>query len=93
MENYRQAKKVERIIVSCMLFFVAVVVLAVYSFVALGKTRRKNAEYDNLIAALKQEELSLTQNIDKANSSEYLEEKAREELGMIKDNETLYIFK
>ena len=93
MENYKQAKKVERIIASCMLILVAVGVFSVFSFVSLGKARRKQAKYDEMIASLKQEQSSLENNLGYMNSPEYLESQARDHLGMIKDGENLYIFK
>lgn len=92
MNNYKQTKKVEGIIAGCMVFFVAVVVFAICSFVSLGRARRKNADYDAMIASLKQEQSSLENNLDYFNSNEYLESKARDHLGMIKDGENLYIF-
>ena len=93
MENYKQAKKVERIIVSCILFFVAVVGVAIYSFIALGKTRRDNARYDEMIASLKLEQQALKNDVHYMKTEEFLEDKARNELGMIKEGEVLYIFK
>lgn len=92
MNNYKQKRKLETIIALCMLFFVGVVIFSVCSFVALGKARRKNAEYDKLIASLKQEQSSLENNIDYINSNEYLESQARGHFGMIKEGEKLYIF-
>ena len=92
MENYKQVKKFQAIVVSCMLFFVALVGVAIVSFVSLGKARRENARYDELIASLKREQATLAKDIGNVSSPEYLEEKARNELGMIKEGETLYIF-
>lgn len=88
MENYKQTKKLERIVACCVLFGVAVIVLAISSFVSLGKARRKNAEYDNLIASLKNQEMSVESDI--ANFD--IEERARYQYGMIKEGETYYIF-
>ena len=93
MNNYKQTRKLEGIIAGCMVFFVAVVVFAVCSFVSLGKARRKAADYDKMIASLKTEQAVLEDNIDYMNSNEYLEEKARNELDMIKKDEVLYKFK
>lgn len=93
MENYKQVRKFQTIIVSCMLFFVAIVGVAIVSFVSLGKARRENARYDELIASLKTEQSSLQRDIENVSSPEYLEEKARNELGMIKNGGTKYIFK
>lgn len=92
MSNYKQTRKVEAIIAGCMLFFVAVVVLAICSFVSLGKARRKADDYDKMIASLKAEQSALEDSIDYMDSQEYLESKARDHLGMIKDGESLYIF-
>ena len=92
MENYKQVRKFQAMIVSCMLFFVVVVGVAIVSFVSLGKARRQNARYDDLIASLKQEEASLREGIAHVSDPDYLEERARNELGMIKEGETLYIF-
>ena len=66
---------------------------SVFSFVSLGKARRKQAKYDEMIASLKQEQSSLENNLGYMNSPEYLESQARDHLGMIKDGENLYIFK
>ncbi len=91
MENYKQTKKLEGIIAGCMVFFVVVIVFAICSFVSLGKARRKNAEYDQMIASLKTEQTSLEGNINYVETN--YEEIAREQLGMIKKGEKLYIFK
>lgn len=92
MSNYKQTKRLEGFIAGCMLLFVAVVIFAVCSFVSLGKARRKNAEYDQMIASLKAEQSTLEDSISYVQSPEYLEKQARGHLGMIKDGEKLYIF-
>ena len=93
MENYEQVKKIKRIIVSFMLVFAVVLVVAIYSFVALGRARRENASYDEFIAALEVQESDLKEKVDVVQSSEYLEERARGYLGMVKEGETQYKFK
>ena len=92
MSNYKQTRKIEGTIAACMIALVAVVIFAVCSFVALGKARRKSADYDAMIASLKQEQQALENGVDYFGSNEYLESKARDHLGMIKDGEKLYIF-
>lgn len=92
MNNYKQTRKLEGIIAGCMVFFVAVVIFAVCSFVSLGKARRKADDYDKMLASLKAEQSALEDNLDYMNSNEYLEKQARDHLGMIKDGESLYIF-
>ena len=93
MENYKQAKKVEGIIASCILFLVAVVIFSVFSFVSLGRARHKQAKYDETIAKLKNEQAMLESSLDYMSSEEYLESQARDHLGMIKGDENIYIFK
>ena len=93
MDDYRQRRKVETIIVSCIMFLVVLVGVAIVSFVSYGKTRKANAEYDAVIASLKAEKEALENGIDQVQTDEYLEEKVRNEFGMIKDGETLFIFK
>ncbi len=92
MSGYEQMKKLESIIVGSLIALVAVVCVAVYSFISLGRARYKNAEYDRMIASLNAQKSAIEQNIDYVNSDEYLEELARNHLGMIKDGETLYVF-
>lgn len=92
MENYAVAKKVERTIILCLIGLVAIIVVAVISFVSLGKARRTNANYDALIARLEAEKNSLENNLDYMNTDAFIEEQAREHFGMIKDGETLYIY-
>lgn len=93
MENYGQVKKLQRIIVSCMLAFAVVLVVAIYSFIALGRARRENAKYDEFVAAMQVRQSDLQGKVDEVNSPEYLEERARDYLGMVKEGETLYKFK
>lgn len=93
MEHYKQTKKVEGAIVSCMLLFVVVMVVAIVSFVTLGNARKKDADYDALIANLQKQEQQLEVGINNAqNNNEYLQELAINNFGMIKEGETLYIF-
>jgi cell division protein FtsB len=93
MDDYKQRRKFETIIVSCIMFLVVLVGVAIVSFVSYGKTRKANAEYDAVIAGLKAEKEALENGIDQVQTDEYLEEKVRNEFGMIKDGETLFIFK
>lgn len=92
MENYKQVKKFERIIIGSIFFGLAVLVLAISSFVVLGKARKKNADYDNLILSLKQQQADLTEGVKYRDSDAYIEEQARNHYGMIKKGETYYIF-
>ena len=93
MENSKQMKKIEKIIALSIFAFVVVFVVAVFSFVEVGKARRKNAKYDTFIASLQVQKSSLESNIEEMKNDDYLNEQARDYLGMIKDGETLYIYK
>lgn len=93
MENHEAVKKLQKIIVSCMFGFVAVFVIAIVSFVSLGRARHANAKYDEFIKTLETQESALKNSVTTMDTDEYLEKQARENLGMIKDGETLYIFK
>ena len=90
--NYNQMKKIEKIVASCILSFIVVVVIAFYSFVKLNAARRENARYDEFISALEITENNLKKNVDVMKTDEYLEEQARDNFGMIKDGETLYTY-
>ena len=88
MENFRQTKRFENVVRLSVLFLFALVCVAVFSFVKLGEVRRENAKYDELIASLKLENAKVNQSIENMTSYEYLEEQARNKLGMIKGDET-----
>ena len=92
MENYKQVKKFERIIIGSIFFGLAVLVLAISSFVVVGKARKKNADYDNMILSLKQQQAELNEGVSYRYSHEYIDEQARNHYGMIKKGETFYIF-
>ena len=93
MSNYEQMKKIERVIVCSLIAFVAVVAVVVYSFIALGSARRRNAEQEALIASLSERKTRLEQNVAYLeNSDEYLEELARNRFGMVKQGESTYIY-
>ncbi|MBQ8425770.1 MAG: septum formation initiator family protein [Clostridia bacterium] len=91
--SYKQRKKIEKIVAMCLLSFAVVVIIAVYSFVKLGAVRRENANYNEYIAALELKQDKLSKDVDNMKTDEYLEEQARDNLDMIKDGETLYIYK
>ena len=91
--NYKQRKKIEKIVAMCMLSFAVVVIIAVYSFVKLGAVRRENAMYNEQISALEVKQDKLKSDVENMQTDEYLQEQARDNLDMIKDGETLYIYK
>lgn len=92
MENYKQVKKFERIIIGSIFLGLAVIVFAISSFVVVGKARKKNASYDNMILSLKEQQTELNAGVRYRDSDAYIEEQARNYYGMIKQGETYYIF-
>ena len=88
MEKFKQTKRLENIVRFAVVFMVALVCVAVASFVRLAKVRRENAKYDALIASLQEENKNVNQSIDDMTAYDYLEEQARYRLGMIKGDET-----
>ena len=92
MEKFKEAKKVENAIVSCVLLFVVTLVVAIVSFITLGNARKKDANYDSMIAKLQAQEQALEQGIEYVQTEEYLQEQAIDSFGMIKDGDKVYIF-
>lgn len=92
MENFKQKKRFENIVRLSVLFFVVVVLVAVVSFVRLGKMRRKNEEYDNTIAELIAKKDSLNNSVS-SKTDDYYESQVREKLGMVDGKETYIEFK
>lgn len=92
MENYSKAKKIENVIVLCLMAFVGVLIVAICSIVSVNGAKREVASYDKLISELSAEKVSLENDINKVGSSAYLEEQARGKLGMIQEGETIYYF-
>lgn len=93
MENYKQTKRFETFVRLAVLFLVVLVCVAVFSFVKLGKAKRENEKYDNLIAQLQVENKRVNQSVEEMTSPDYLEQQVRDKLGMIKGDETYIEFK
>lgn len=74
------------------LFLVIMTVLAISLYAKAGVLASKNASLDRQIENLSITRAELEQGIAIRKSDAYIEQQARENLGMIRDNETLYIF-
>lgn len=74
------------------LFLVIMTVLAISLYAKAGVLASKNASLDKQIENLSITRAELEQGIAIRKSDAYIEQQARENLGMIRDNETLYIF-
>ena len=92
MENYKQTKRFENFIRLAVTFLVLLVCVATFSFVKLGSAKRENERYDKLIASLTSENLKIKQSISKSTDEAYLENQVRDNLGMIKGDETYIEF-
>lgn len=90
--NYSQMKKLERIIVLCMFAFVIVAAITVYSFIVRGKARYENEKYNEFVASLELKQSNLEKSIYDMDNDKYIEQQARNQLGMLKDGEIQYIF-
>ena len=90
MSNYEQMKKIERIILCSIIAFVAVFAIAIYSFIALGSARQKEASQAALIESLSEQKSNLQQQLGYAENN--IEELARNKFGMVKEGETVYIY-
>ena len=92
MENYKQTKRFENFIRLAVTFLVLLVCVATFSFVKLGSAKRENERYDKLIASLTSENLKIQQSISNSTDEAYLENQVRDNLGMIKGDETYIEF-
>lgn len=92
MDNYKQTKRFENFVRFSVLLFVVVLVVAITSFVKLGKARRQNENYDNLIAELTLERERLDKSVN-SKTYDYYETQVRDKLGMVDGDETYIEFK
>ena len=92
MENFSAAKRLERIIVLSMLSFIVVFVVAIFSFVYLGNARSVQAKQVETISSLTKQEETLKESIENFKSEEYKTNYYRNELGMIKKGNKIYIY-
>ena len=90
MNKFNQMRKIKNIVAICFVSFVVVAIISVYSFVLLGKTRAENLGYAEEIQRLENEKKSLESEIEYVQSDAYVDEQARENLGMVKEGEIIY---
>ena len=86
-------RKVKFITVCLTIFLFALVVLAVSLYIKASVLSSKNSALDKKISDLSITKAQLEQGISIRQSDAYIEQKAREELGMIRDDESIYIIK
>lgn len=92
MTKTRLENIVRLVTILATLFLVIMTVLAISLYAKAGVLASKNASLDKQIENLSITRAELEQGIAIRKSDAYIEQQAREDLGMIRDNETLYIF-
>lgn len=92
MTKTRLENIVRLVTILATLVLVFVTVLSISLYIKAGVLSSKNQSLDKQIESLSITQANLEKQIDIRNDEAYLEQKARENLGMIKENETVYIF-
>ena len=90
MKKNRQIKKLQNIVFACFFCFAIVFSISIYSFIKLGSVRRESASYNSQLEQLQNQKNKLENEVENMKTDEYIEEQARENLGMIKDGEIKY---
>ena len=89
----KQLTKLVKIITVCATCLLVVLVCVIIGqYIKLGKLNKQNNELNSELANMQAYREQLESGIATRKSSTYLELQAREQLGMIKDGETLYIY-
>ncbi|MEG1581849.1 MAG: septum formation initiator family protein [Clostridia bacterium] len=76
---------------SALLVLLAFVI--VFQYVRLGNLKQESLKLSNEISTLTERRKDLENGIISRNGDDFIEDYARDELGKIKDGETIYIFK
>ena len=93
MTQAKLAQRVKVITVFACIFLFALICLAFYTQIKLNSLSSKNAFLDTKINELSVTKTNLKDGIEIRSTDAYVEQQARENLGMIKtDGEVVYIF-
>ena len=93
MTQARLAQRVKIITVLATIFLFALICVAFYTQIKLNSLSSKNALLDTKINELSVTKASLEEGIENRSTDAYVEQQARENLGMIKSKgEVVYIF-
>ena len=92
MRKNSQIRKLENIIFACFFCFAVVFAISVYSFVKLNTARKQNAMYDEEIKKMEYQNTNLNNSVENMKTTDYVENEARENLGLVKDGETVYYY-
>jgi len=92
MTQAKLTQKVKLITVFATIFLFVLVVFAIVTHIKINSLSSKSAMLDTKIAELSVTQTSLTEGIESRSSDSYVEQQARENLGMIKtDGESVYV--
>lgn len=85
---------VKLITVIATVFSFVLICIVVFQYAKMGSLSAKNASLDKQIESLSITEQELRDGINRRGSDAYIEQQAREQLGMIEENgETVYVVK
>ena len=84
-------KMIKLITVCASIFLFALIVLSCGLYIRAGQLAAKSASLDKKIEELSITQISLEEGIKTRSSDAYIEQQAREQLGMIKDDEEVFV--
>ena len=90
-QKFTKLVKLCTVAATCLLVLLLGIIIGQY--VKLSKVNKQNQNLDAQIASLNNERGQLEQGIATRKSPAYIEKTARDQLGMLKDGEIIYIFK
>ncbi len=89
----QKLKKVVKISTVCVSIFVVLMVCIIaYQCIKIGTLQAKSRQLDKLSASLTSQQATLQDGISIRSTDGYLQQAAREQYGLVKDGETLYVF-
>ena len=91
MTRMNAVKKVKLITICATIFLFAMIVLSVSLYIHANQLAAKSASLDKKIEELSITQISLEEGIKTRSSDAYIEQQAREQLGMIKDDEEVFV--
>ena len=91
MTGSKALMKVKIITVCASIFLVALIILSFGLYIHAGQLAKKSMDLDKKIEELSITQISLEEGIKTRSSDAYIEQQAREQLGMIKDDEEVFV--
>ena len=92
MTQRKAQRLVKLVTILATIFLFLLIVLSVGLYVHASQLSAKSASLDKKIEELSITQISLEEGIKTRSSDAYIEQQAREQLGLIKDDEEVYIF-